>query len=243
MGEQRINGSPVRRFGQLQIGLWLMTSHFAPIPHVPGQGFLHFWLLHASFWAHSELTTHSGLHVGGLPIYPGTQEHTAWPLISRHWLLGPHGDGWHGCVTIGSVIQKIILKLKKIVNFFVFFVCFSKTTVPLCCLHSTNGLPENPGGQLHIGTWFTTSHRAFWPHVPGQGSLHFWRMHARSRLQSWLNTHSGRQPIYGSPWNSGRHVHSPLSHRVFEPHGDGLQGSDITGSTRKNNGVKMDLEI
>lgn len=52
--------------------------------------------MQASFGAHSELTMHSGLHVGGLPIKPGTQEQTAWLLISLHWLFGPQGDGLQG---------------------------------------------------------------------------------------------------------------------------------------------------
>lgn len=47
-------------------------------PQDPGQGSLHFWLLQASFCAQSELTVHSGLQVGGVPIYSGRQEHTAW---------------------------------------------------------------------------------------------------------------------------------------------------------------------
>ena len=84
MGWHLTNGSPVKRAGQLQIGLWFTTSQRAPTPHVPGQGFLHLWLLHASFCPHSELTTHSGLHAGGLPMKPGTHEHTACPFISRH---------------------------------------------------------------------------------------------------------------------------------------------------------------
>lgn len=41
---------------------------------------------------------HSGLQVGGLPIKPSTQEHTAWPLNSRHLLYEPHGEGLHGFV-------------------------------------------------------------------------------------------------------------------------------------------------
>ncbi|KAJ4432718.1 hypothetical protein ANN_21355 [Periplaneta americana] len=49
MGWHLTNGSPVNRGGQLQIGLWFTTSQRAPTPHVPGHGFLHFWLLHASF--------------------------------------------------------------------------------------------------------------------------------------------------------------------------------------------------
>lgn len=97
-----MKGSPVYLGGQLQIGLWLITWHLALTPHVPGQGSTHFWLLQASFWGHSLLVTHSGLHVGGDPIYPGTQEQMAWPLISRHCELGPHGDGWQGLVSIGA---------------------------------------------------------------------------------------------------------------------------------------------
>lgn len=57
---------------------------------------MHFWLTHALFNGHSELVTHSGLHVGGLPKNPGTQEQTACWLISLHWLFGPHGEGTQG---------------------------------------------------------------------------------------------------------------------------------------------------
>lgn len=101
--EHLINGSPVSCEGQLQIGLWFITWHLAPIPQVPGQGSLHFWFMHASAWAQSVLTTHSGLHVGGLPMYPVTHVQTAKPLISLHWLFGPHGDGLQGCVVTGSI--------------------------------------------------------------------------------------------------------------------------------------------
>lgn len=62
------NGFPVYRFGQLQIGLWFTTIHFAPIPQVPTQGSRHFWFEHASVNGQSEFTVHSGRHVGGLPI-------------------------------------------------------------------------------------------------------------------------------------------------------------------------------
>ena len=102
IGWQRTNGSPVYLTGQLHIGLWLTTVHLAPTPHVPGQGSIHFWLEHASFWAHSALTTHSGRQVGGLPKYPGTHEQTACPLISRHWLFGPQGEGLHGFWATGA---------------------------------------------------------------------------------------------------------------------------------------------
>lgn len=63
-----INGSPVYLGLQLQIGLWFITLHSAAIPQVPGHGSIHFWFTQALFKAHSELVTHSGLHVGGLPI-------------------------------------------------------------------------------------------------------------------------------------------------------------------------------
>lgn len=62
------NGSPENPAGQLHIGLWLMTWHCAWIPQVPTHGFTHFKLLHASFLEQSELTTHSGLQDGGLPM-------------------------------------------------------------------------------------------------------------------------------------------------------------------------------
>lgn len=38
---------------------------------------------------------HSGRQLGGDPTYSIKQEHTAWPLIVLHWLLGPHGEGLH----------------------------------------------------------------------------------------------------------------------------------------------------
>lgn len=65
---QRTNGSPVYRDGQLHIGLWLTTLHLALTPHVPGHGSWHFWFEQALFCKQSELTVHSGRHVGGLPI-------------------------------------------------------------------------------------------------------------------------------------------------------------------------------
>lgn len=57
--------------------------------------------------------------------------------------------------------------------------------------------------------------------VPLQGSIHLFLTQALSREQSELNTHSGRQPIYGSPWCSSIQVHTPLLHKAFGPHGEG----------------------
>lgn len=84
--------------------------------------------------------------------------------------------------------------------------------------------------------WFVTLHWAFNPQVPGQGSKHLLPTQALSRGQSLFNTHSGLQPLYGSPWYSARQVQMPLSHNVFGPQGDGLQGSVFTGGA----GSKID---
>lgn len=52
--------------------------------------------MHALSKLHSELTTHSGLHLGGAPKKPTWQEQTARLFVTRHMLFGPHGDGSHG---------------------------------------------------------------------------------------------------------------------------------------------------
>lgn len=91
-----VKGSPVKPGAQLQMGLWFTTWQRALRPQVPGHGSWHFWLIQARFKVQSELTTHSGLHVGGEPTQPGWHEHTAWLFIIRHTLLGPHGLGKQG---------------------------------------------------------------------------------------------------------------------------------------------------
>lgn len=55
------------------------------------QGFVHFRLTQDLSSGHSEFIVHSGRHPGGIPKYCGLQEHTAWPLFTRHSLLGPQG--------------------------------------------------------------------------------------------------------------------------------------------------------
>lgn len=63
-----MKGSPVYDRGHLQIGEWLITEHSADAPQVPGQGSIQRRFEHALFNWHSELTTHSGLQTGGLPM-------------------------------------------------------------------------------------------------------------------------------------------------------------------------------
>lgn len=101
--------------------------------------------------------------------------------------------------------------------------------IPWAGRHKTNGFPDIPAGQLHIGIWLTTSQRASWPHVPGHGSVHLFLIQALSRGQSSFITHSGLHPLYGSPWYSGKQVQTPSLHCAFGPHGDGLHGSIFTG--------------
>ena len=69
---------------------------------------MHLWLLHARLRRQSELKTHSGLQVGGLPENPWTQEQTACSLIVRHWLLGPQGVGLQGLITSRSEKNDIL---------------------------------------------------------------------------------------------------------------------------------------
>lgn len=86
-----------------------------------------------------------------------------------------------------------------------------------------------PGIQEHEGAWLTTTHSAFIPHVPGQGSTHLLFVHALLLSQSELVTHSGLHPTYGSPKYSFKQVQEPapfLSLQIaFGPQGEGLQGS------------------
>lgn len=69
-----INGFPVYPSEHMHCGVWLTTLHCALAPQVPGQGSLHFWLIHARWLEHSLLLTHSGLQFGGVPTYSGRQE-------------------------------------------------------------------------------------------------------------------------------------------------------------------------
>ena len=117
----------------------------------------------------------------------------------------------------------------------VFFNILS--AVPAITEHKLKAFPVMPVGQLHIGTWLMTAHCALLAQAPPwQGLSHLLRIHARSRGQSLLRTHSGRHPAYALPWNSGRHVQIPSSHRALEPQGDGLHLSSGIGSRAKISG-------
>lgn len=99
-----VNGSPVYPDRQTHIGLWLITWHSVLSPQVPGHGSTHFWFTHAWFRGHSELITHSGLQLGGIPIKPGTQLHTDWEFTTLQILFGPQGEGRQRFFSTGSKI-------------------------------------------------------------------------------------------------------------------------------------------
>lgn len=105
IGTQRLYASPVYPGGQLQIAKWLTTRQTPFEAQLPGQGSIHFWFRQDLVGKQSELMIHSGRHDGGLPIYPRTQEQTPCPLIFRHWLFGPQGDGKQGLAGSSSTIS------------------------------------------------------------------------------------------------------------------------------------------
>lgn len=79
---------------------------------------------------------------------------------------------------------------------------------------------------------------ALMPQTPGHGSLHLLFMQAFDRSHSEFCTHSGRQPVYGSPKYSGKQRQEPAPLRslqtAFAPHGDGEHGftSSLNGGTK-----------
>lgn len=174
------NGSPVKPGGQVQIGLWFLTWQTDPMPQVFGHGSAHLLLMQALSGAHSDETTHSGRHCGGDPIYPGAQEHTAWPALLRQLLDGPQGDGEHGLNC--SVVRKI-------------------------SRHWKNGSPVRPGGHVHVGLCLDTWHIANSPQTPIHGLIHLYDTHAKRSSQSSFISHSRRQPrslSYGCPSKPGK---------------------------------------
>jgi len=116
--------------GHVQMGLWFLVVQMARMPQVCRQGSTHFLFTQALSGAHSALTTHSGLQLGGWLMNPAWQEHTAWLFMARQLLLGPQGDGLHG-FNGGRGVTGTGLQLK-------------------------NGSPVYPGGQSQVGTCLST---------------------------------------------------------------------------------------
>lgn len=90
--------------------------------------------------------------------------------------------------------------------------------IPFIGEHCMNALPDIPCAQVQTGTWFMTEHTALTPQIPRpHGSRHLFLMQAWFLKQSEFKIHSGRHPRFGFPWYSGRQLHIPLKHCVFEP--------------------------
>lgn len=60
---------------------------------------MHFWLTQALSQEHSDERTHSGRQPGGLPTKLAKHVQAAIPLLSLHWLFGPHGLGRQTSIT------------------------------------------------------------------------------------------------------------------------------------------------
>jgi len=202
---------PVKDPMQWQFGLWLITRHSALRPQVPGQGSRQCCWRQAKCSGHSALLTHSGRHEGGIPTKSRRHEHTACPLILRHWAFGPHGEGWQGSTT-------------------------SRIGAGGKGRHWLKAFPVIPGGQWHMATCLCTSHMALDPHLPGQGSTHLFLTHALFQSHSVLSTHSGRHPTNGLPTNSGRQLHCPWLQTALGPQVIKEQGSLICGGSRTTGG-------
>lgn len=83
-----------------------------------------------------------------------------------------------------------------------------------------------------MGMWLIMLHNACIPQDPGQGFIHFSRMHAKLLEHSGLIEHSGLQlgglPIY--PLKHEQDGNSPIfRHSLFGPHGDGKHGLVMIG--------------
>ena len=98
------NASPVYPSGQLHIGTWFNTLHWALSPQDPGQGSLHLFWMQAWLLGQSEFIEHSGLHVGGDPMKEAKQAQEACSFTTRQSEFGPHGEGMHGFENVGVSI-------------------------------------------------------------------------------------------------------------------------------------------
>lgn len=72
------------------------------MPQDPGHGSLHFSLMQARLLGHSGLMVHSGLQLGGEPVYSGRHEHDGVPPLSLHCEYGPQGEGTQGFTGAGG---------------------------------------------------------------------------------------------------------------------------------------------
>lgn len=95
----------------------------------------------------------------------------------------------------------------------------------------------NRSWQEHIGLWEITLQLAFLAHWLTHGSIHFWLIQALSVAHSLLMVHSGRQ-FGGVPFMSGWQLQTACKfisrHKLFGPHGEGVQGDGFSTSVITN---------
>lgn len=100
--------------------------------------------------------------------------------------------------------------------------------------------------QAQSGVWLMTLQTALWPQAPGQGSRHFWLMHASWLGHSELIVHSGRQ-LGAWPRKVARQEQAGtplmLRHSEFGPQGVGTQGSRRGSSLVSMGGAKAREEL
>uniref|UniRef100_A0A1A9VW36 Uncharacterized protein n=1 Tax=Glossina austeni TaxID=7395 RepID=A0A1A9VW36_GLOAU len=96
----QLGGVPIKASKQEHTAKLFASRHLLFGPHGDGwQGLPGF-----GGHPHSELRTHSGLQLGGVPIKSGKQEQAGLPPIIWHFELGPQGEGTHdGGRSVGSV--------------------------------------------------------------------------------------------------------------------------------------------
>lgn len=100
---------PVKPDEHEQLTALLITRHSAFSPQDPGQGSRHLELIQDLVDGQSGFMTHSGLQLGGVPMYDGRQAHSGLLLTLRHWEFGPHGDGTQGSDFGSSGSEKYII--------------------------------------------------------------------------------------------------------------------------------------
>ena len=169
-------GSPVNPEGQVQMGLWISTAHWALIPQVPGQGSWHCWLIHAKLRGQSSCLIHSGLHPEGskgLPIIPGIHEQRACRPSTTQKVFLPHGEGLQGSVGIEGG------------------------------KHPVKGFPMNPGRHWQFSPRVVTIQSALIPQGPGTQSCTMSGSHPGNGGGAGRNP--GRHKHWGLPPYVSRH--------------------------------------
>lgn len=98
-------------------------------PHEPAQGSRHLRFIHALSLEQSGWIVHSGLQLGGLPIYSLRQEQADVPPMFRHSECGPQGDGKHG--SLGTSTTGSLMTVKQIFSFHCRERCFGRKKTSL----------------------------------------------------------------------------------------------------------------